>query len=91
VTNKAMLSFKKWFERRIAHYAHKRFLNATQGGAFIEGASPIDIDTLERELKEMGIGHQLLEERWPLQLLNEYDDDVMQILKSIQLRKVGQG
>lgn len=47
-TNLGLLSFKKWIEDRIGQCPHIRFINATEGGLFIEGCEHMNLkDCLE--------------------------------------------
>ena len=52
-TTLGLLSFKRWIENRIQDEPDKKFINATEGGAFIKGAEHKGLGAaIEQYLKE---------------------------------------
>lgn len=52
-TTKALLSYKYWIEQKIRKHNQIRFINATEGGAYIEGCEHIGLRDILQEINEV--------------------------------------
>lgn len=50
-TERQLLTYKTWFESRIKDLPHKLIINATEGGARIEGATQLPFATVCQEIR----------------------------------------
>lgn len=55
-TERQLLYYKTWFEQRIAHMPERLIVNATEGGARIEGAAHVPFESVCREIQASHLG-----------------------------------
>ena len=55
-TERQLLYYKTWFEQRIAHIPERLIVNATEGGARIEGAAHVPFESVCREIQASQLG-----------------------------------
>lgn len=87
-TNRSFLSMKKFFESAIAQ-SNKKYINATEGGAHIEGTTPLSLqETLDTYcIKETAAGIRIqkqiksAKEIDPHRLLNEFGNTLKKTKK----------
>jgi hypothetical protein len=80
LTNSQMLTYRVWFERIITQLAKDRVINATEGGARIEGALEMPLrDVLRLHAKGMIDTKDL----WPTQYKNQ-NPDRNKIIKNLK-------
>jgi hypothetical protein len=85
LTNSQMLTYRVWFERIITQLAKDRVINATEGGAKIEGALEIPL----REVLSLHAAATIdTKDLWPVKYKNQ-NPDKNKIIKNIKV--LGEG
>ena len=100
VTNRSMLAMKLWFEQKIAALPGRRFIDATEGGAKIQGTEMLTLEeTIQQVCHESFLPYQMIREvhaqetaRLALTPLDAKVEDTLQTVRHglTEVQRIGQ-